>query len=60
MNNEGFVNEKVKFGTNRYIAPEVLNETAEILCFENLCQCEIYSFSLISWEILICVTGKCV
>ena len=58
-NNETGLIDEIKFGTKRYNAPEVLDGTLEPY-FENLCQCEIYSFALISWEVLICVTGKCV
>jgi TGF-beta receptor type-1 len=50
-------------GTKRYMAPEVLEETININCFEAFRMADVYSFGLVLWEI--CrrcqdqVTGSC-
>uniref|UniRef100_A0A0N4Z9K5 receptor protein serine/threonine kinase n=1 Tax=Parastrongyloides trichosuri TaxID=131310 RepID=A0A0N4Z9K5_PARTI len=43
---------KIKVGTRRYMAPELLNETLNPKNFESFKQSDIYSFSLVLWEIV--------
>nr|QWX95815.1 TGFbeta receptor type I [Strongyloides stercoralis] len=43
---------KIKVGTRRYMAPELLNETLNPKNFECFKQSDIYSFSLVMWEIV--------
>lgn len=42
---------KKKVGTIRYMAPEVLDGTLNMDCFENLKRTDIYALALILWEI---------
>ena len=47
-----------KVGTKRYMAPEVLNETMNVDCFDAFKQVDIYAFGLVLWEIARrCVSG---
>ncbi|XP_069988849.1 bone morphogenetic protein receptor type-1B [Penaeus vannamei] len=41
-----------KVGTRRYMAPEVLNETINLSCFESFKMADMYSFGLVIWEIV--------
>lgn len=43
------VNNRV--GTKRYMAPELLDETMNITCFESFKRVDIYAFGLVLWEI---------
>uniref|UniRef100_A0A0N5BC25 receptor protein serine/threonine kinase n=2 Tax=Strongyloides papillosus TaxID=174720 RepID=A0A0N5BC25_STREA len=45
-------NIKIKVGTRRYMAPELLSETLNPKNFECFKQSDIYSFSLVMWEIV--------
>ena len=40
-----------RVGTRRYMAPELLSETLEPSSFESYKSSDIYSFSLVLWEI---------
>ncbi|XP_055374629.1 activin receptor type-1 isoform X2 [Condylostylus longicornis] len=40
-----------KVGTKRYMAPEVLDETINMKCFEALRRADIYALGLIFWEV---------
>ncbi|KAK8732235.1 hypothetical protein OTU49_006983, partial [Cherax quadricarinatus] len=50
-NNELDFGTNPKVGTRRYMAPEVLNETINMSCFESLKMADMYSFGLVLWEI---------
>ena len=39
-----------KVGTKRYMAPEVLNETVDVMMFDSFRQIDIYAMGLILWE----------
>ncbi|CEF59958.1 Thick veins protein [Strongyloides ratti] len=51
-------NIKIKVGTRRYMAPELLNETLNPKNFECFKQSDIYSFSLVMWEIIRRINGN--
>ncbi|XP_071540457.1 bone morphogenetic protein receptor type-1B [Panulirus ornatus] len=51
-NNELDFGNNRKVGTRRYMAPEVLNETINMSCFESLKMADMYSFGLVLWEIV--------
>ncbi|XP_030368970.1 activin receptor type-1 isoform X2 [Scaptodrosophila lebanonensis] len=40
-----------KVGTKRYMAPEVLDETIDMQCFEALRRTDIYACGLVLWEV---------
>ncbi|XP_034477327.1 activin receptor type-1 isoform X2 [Drosophila innubila] len=40
-----------KVGTKRYMAPEVLDESIDMECFEALRRTDIYAFGLVLWEV---------
>ncbi|KAH8413613.1 hypothetical protein KR222_002005, partial [Zaprionus bogoriensis] len=40
-----------KVGTKRYMAPEVLDESIDMDCFEALRRTDIYAFGLVLWEV---------
>ncbi|XP_039613379.1 activin receptor type-1 isoform X2 [Polypterus senegalus] len=40
-----------KVGTKRYMAPEVLDETIQVDCFESYKRVDIWAFGLVLWEI---------
>jgi serine/threonine protein kinase len=40
-----------RVGTRRYMAPELLSGHADITCFDTLKMADIYSFSLVLWEL---------
>ncbi|ALC40816.1 sax [Drosophila busckii] len=40
-----------KVGTKRYMAPEVLDESIDMQCFEALRRTDIYAFGLVLWEV---------
>ncbi|EDW77162.1 uncharacterized protein Dwil_GK22220 [Drosophila willistoni] len=40
-----------KVGTKRYMAPEVLDESIDLECFEALRRTDIYAFGLVLWEV---------
>lgn len=42
---------RYKVGTKRYMAPELLNETFNYQEFKNYQKLDIYSFSLVMWEV---------
>ncbi|XP_063707130.1 activin receptor type-1 isoform X2 [Culicoides brevitarsis] len=44
------IGDNPKVGTKRYMAPEVLDETINMECFEALRRTDIYAVSLIFWE----------
>lgn len=46
------VAENTRVGTKRYMAPEVLDETLKADDFESYKRADIYSFSLVLWEII--------
>lgn len=50
-NNELDFGTNPKVGTRRYMAPEVLNDTLNMSCFESLKMADMYSFGLVLWEI---------
>ncbi|MPC19511.1 Bone morphogenetic protein receptor type-1B [Portunus trituberculatus] len=50
-NNELDFGSNPKVGTRRYMAPEVLNDTLNMSCFESLKMADMYSFGLVLWEI---------
>ncbi|XP_050093465.1 activin receptor type-1-like [Anopheles aquasalis] len=41
----------VRVGTKRYMAPEVLEESIHLECFDALRKCDIYALGLIFWEV---------
>ncbi|VDD87273.1 unnamed protein product [Enterobius vermicularis] len=43
---------KIQVGTKRYMAPEILNKTLNPKCFYDFKMADVYSFSLVIWEIL--------
>lgn len=45
-------NINIQVGTKRYMAPEVLNKTLNVRNFHHFKMADIYSFSLVLWEIL--------
>jgi len=45
------VSNETRKGTRRYMAPEILDETMNCSHFESYRQADIYSFSLVLWEI---------
>ena len=44
--------EKIRVGTKRYMAPEVLENSLDDLLFFNFCRADMYSISLVFWEII--------
>ncbi|XP_037952360.1 activin receptor type-1 isoform X2 [Teleopsis dalmanni] len=40
-----------KVGTKRYMAPEVLDESINLQCFESLRRTDIYALGLVIWEV---------
>ena len=40
-----------RVGTRRYMAPEMLSADASVYCFDALKMADIYSFSLVLWEL---------
>ncbi|KAF2366093.1 GS domain [Trinorchestia longiramus] len=40
-----------RVGTRRYMAPELLSGQADVTCFDTLKMADIYSFSLVIWEL---------
>ncbi|KAG8432348.1 hypothetical protein GDO86_016841 [Hymenochirus boettgeri] len=40
-----------RVGTKRYMAPEVLDETIQIDCFDSYKRVDIYAFGLVLWEV---------
>ncbi|RXM30217.1 Activin receptor type-1 [Acipenser ruthenus] len=40
-----------KVGTKRYMAPEVLDETIQVDCFESYKRVDIWAFGLVLWEV---------
>lgn len=50
-NNELDFGKNPKVGTRRYMAPEVLNETLNMSCFESLKMADMYAFGLVLWEV---------
>ncbi|XP_072181045.1 activin receptor type-1-like [Diadema setosum] len=40
-----------RVGTKRYMAPELLDETMNIRCFESFKRVDVYAFGLVLWEI---------
>ena len=40
-----------KVGTRRYMSPELLSNTMSTTCFESLKYSDVYSLSLVFWEI---------
>uniref|UniRef100_A0A914M3C5 receptor protein serine/threonine kinase n=1 Tax=Meloidogyne incognita TaxID=6306 RepID=A0A914M3C5_MELIC len=45
----------IQVGTKRYMAPEILNKTLNPNNFEEFKCADIYSFSLVLWEIINCI-----
>jgi serine/threonine protein kinase len=43
---------KIREGSIRYMAPECLNETLDVNCIDDLKRTDIYSYSLVIWELL--------
>lgn len=50
VNSEKPIN--IQVGTKRYMAPEVLSKTLNFKCFFDFKMADVYSFSLVIWEIL--------
>uniref|UniRef100_A0A1I8BSL0 receptor protein serine/threonine kinase n=1 Tax=Meloidogyne hapla TaxID=6305 RepID=A0A1I8BSL0_MELHA len=48
----------IQVGTKRYMAPEILNKTLNPNNFEEFKCADIYSFSLVLWEIINCIELK--
>ena len=46
-----FAAANLKVGTRRCMAPEVLDETINVAAFDSYRQADVYSFSLVVWEI---------
>ncbi|XP_072033519.1 activin receptor type-1-like isoform X2 [Amphiura filiformis] len=40
-----------RVGTKRYMAPELLEETMNVYCFESFKRVDVYAFGLVLWEI---------
>ncbi|NP_001017357.1 activin receptor type-1 precursor [Xenopus tropicalis] len=40
-----------RVGTKRYMAPEVLDETIQVDCFDSYKRVDIYAFGLVLWEV---------
>ncbi|XP_011680990.1 activin receptor type-1 isoform X1 [Strongylocentrotus purpuratus] len=40
-----------RVGTKRYMAPELLEETMDVRCFESFKRVDVYAFGLVMWEI---------
>uniref|UniRef100_A0A8C9WAW5 Activin receptor type-1 n=1 Tax=Scleropages formosus TaxID=113540 RepID=A0A8C9WAW5_SCLFO len=49
--NELDVGNNPKVGTKRYMAPEVLDDTIQMDCFESYKRVDIWAFGLVLWEI---------
>ena len=51
-----------KVGTKRYMAPELLDESLNADDFESFKKADVYSFSLVLWEIAqrCLINGKCI
>lgn len=49
--NELDVGNNPKVGTKRYMAPEVLDDSIQIDCFESYKRVDIWAFGLVLWEI---------
>ena len=41
-----------RLSTYRYMAPEVLSDSMDVTCFQSFKCSDVYSFSLIIWEII--------
>ncbi|KAM9331078.1 activin receptor type-1-like [Gastrophryne carolinensis] len=55
MNSPSFSQEDVgdnpRVGTKRYMAPEVLDETIQVDCFDSFKKADIWAFGLVLWEV---------
>lgn len=40
-----------RVGTKRYMAPEVLDETIQVDCFDSYKRVDIWAFGLVLWEV---------
>lgn len=49
--NELDVGNNPKVGTKRYMAPEVLDDSIQVDCFESYKRVDIWAFGLVLWEI---------
>lgn len=49
--NELDVGNNPKVGTKRYMAPEVLDDSIQMDCFESFKRVDIWAFGLVLWEI---------
>lgn len=58
-----------RVGTKRYMAPEVLDETIQVDCFDSYKRVDIWAFGLVLWEVArrmvsngkyMCLCGICV
>lgn len=50
--------QNTRVGTRRYMAPEVLDETLNTICFDSFRMADMYSVGLVFWETSRrCVTG---
>lgn len=51
-----------RVGTKRYMAPEVLDETIQVDCFDSYKRVDIWAFGLVLWEVArrMVSNGKCV
>lgn len=49
--NELDVGNNPKVGTKRYMAPEVLDDTIQMDCFESYKRVDIWALGLVLWEI---------
>lgn len=49
--NELDVGNNPKVGTKRYMAPEVLDDTIQMDCFESFKRVDIWALGLVLWEI---------
>jgi bone morphogenetic protein receptor type-1B len=45
---------QIREGSQRYMAPECLNESLNVRSIDELKSCDIYSFSLVIWELIRC------
>lgn len=50
-----------RVGTKRYMAPEVLDETIQVDCFDSYKRVDIWAFGLVLWEVArrMVSNGKC-
>lgn len=50
-NNQLDVGNNPKVGTKRYMAPEVLEESIQVDCFDAYKRVDIWAFGLVLWEV---------